>query len=252
MPRSSKSSKTSIYVIIGALLLGVLLFFARNLFKPEPLEVNQTVGAVGHPAEPSQRTPVDGTTTTMESIESHPVKVAEPVAVDISTLREDEQKSWAILQEIIKSKNDNDPRLDKDLRSLTPAFHHALQAQYKAFPMESRSERGLVTYLIARDLKTAEDLQFLKTVYEESPCLSLENCATRIHSDPHLSGIDDTSANYPQLAALFQLEKILDTKPQLLNDPNMKDHFRAVLEQASKFPVPVIQRKAAEILARLP
>ncbi len=247
--KSNPKFKRPIYLLIGALLIGAFLFFNKQKLQVDLAEKPAAIAPVGA-----------GDAVIPEQHISEPVKpealsaakLQAATVVDIASLSLLEKKSWKTFQEILLSKNDNDPRLDSDLKNLSPALHQALLAKYSSLPMESRSERGLIVFLVARDLQSPDDLKFLKSIYDESPCLSLANCGTRTESDPHISGIDDTSANYPQLTALFQLDQLLTTKPGILMDPNMKDHFRAVIEQALKFPVPAIQQKAAEIQAKIP
>ena len=54
------------------------------------------------------------------------------------------------------------------------------------------------------------------------------------------------------MAALYQLEQQLNVNPNLFRDPNKKDYFLSIIEQALKFPVPAVQKKAAEIQAKFP
>lgn len=176
--------------------------------------------------------------------------VKDKVADKVAQLSAAEQKQWQIFQEILKSKNDSDPRLDKDLHQLSDGLHQVLREKYQQLPAENRNERGLITYLLARDLKNIEDLDFLKAVYEEAPCLSLENCGVRSNSDPHLSGIDQTSMNYPQLAALYQLEKQIENNPGRFQDTGMRDHMRALINQAKQFGVPIVRNKAEELAGK--
>jgi len=153
-------------------------------------------------------------------------------------------------QEIARSKNDNDPRLDTEFRSLSPDLKKALQDFYQQMAPEKRNEKGLVVFLIARDLKTADDALFLRSVYAEEPCLSMESCKILTASDPHLSFADQVSLNYPQMAGLYQLEKKLAANPEFLKDPNLREKIRGILDQAVKYGVPSVQKRAEEIQNR--
>lgn len=180
---------------------------------------------------------------TEESPNLPPAEVVEMA----DTLNEAEAKIWQGFEEILKSKNDNDPRLDTDLRSLSTPLKQALYRRYGSIPDEDRNARGLIVFLIARDLKTTADVTFLKGVYREEPCLSLENCSVTGNETTHLSGTNQTTMNYPQLAGLHQLERQLKERPELLQDADLRAEILELLKNAENFPVPVVQNKARQI-----
>ena len=66
-----------------------------------------------------------------------------------------------ILNEIFQSKNDNDPRLDRDFNQLTLEEKQALEQQYDQLSTESRNERGTIVFLIGKNLSTQKDFDFL-------------------------------------------------------------------------------------------
>jgi hypothetical protein len=156
----------------------------------------------------------------------------------------------AVFEEILKSNNDNDPRLDSVLRQLSPETRSALYERYGKLKPEDRDGRGLIVFLIARDLSYASDVEFLAKVYQEQPCLSLGDCKNTGSDDPHFSGVNETTLNYPQFAGLFQLESQLAMRPRLLQNPEFKSQLEYLLKQAESFPVPAIADKAAEIRKR--
>ena len=86
---------------------------------------------------------------------------------EMPELPEREKSAWLALEEILKSKNDNDPRLDKDLSDLSLHFHKALYSKYQSLKPEDRNGRGTLVFLVARDLKNSADIEFLQKVYEE-------------------------------------------------------------------------------------
>ena len=187
---------------------------------------------------------VSGSVQAEESI-SETATSPEPVSVD--ALSEPEKKLWANLEEILKSKNDSDPRV-KDLVNLSANFRKALSDKYNSLKMEDRNGRGFIVFLISKELKSGSDLDFLQKVYQEPPCLSLENCAVTSRDDnPHNSGIDQTTMNYPQLVVLYQLDKQLESNPALLTDPAMRAGVLATLKQAESFPVPSVHDRAQKI-----
>lgn len=163
------------------------------------------------------------------------------------TLSQEDQKKWQTFQEIIFSRNDNDPRIDGELKDLSTVMHENLHKAYEALPDEDRNSRGLIAFLIARDLKTAADAEFLKKIYEESPCLSFDNCSVAAPADPHFDGVNQTSLNYPQLAGLYQLEKKLQSNPDILRNPELRRKVTDLLREARQFPSDPIQQRAEAI-----
>jgi hypothetical protein len=112
-----------------------------------------------------------------------------------------------ILDEIFVSKNDNDPRLDTDLRVLDENAKAAFRTKYRSLPMERRNERGTIVFLLGRNLKTADDYAFLKEVLSEAPCLSMQDCTSPLDgaltsNDEHQGSALSILLVYPQLTAL--------------------------------------------------
>ncbi len=113
-----------------------------------------------------------------------------------------------MLKEILRSGNDNDPRLDSAFNDLSPQAKGLFRQKYQQLPAEERNERGTIIYLLGRNLRSAEDWEFLHTVVNEQPCLSLADCSkeTRAVPDGHLS----ITLAYPALVALKQAERTLN------------------------------------------
>jgi hypothetical protein len=233
----TKPSRLLLIITLGALSFGALFYFAQN--------------RIGDTAATSKLQPV----VTAHAQEFPPsVNATTPAAVTPQseiTLSDVDLKKWETFHAIEQSNNDNDPRLDSDLKNLSENLRASLHKHYVGLAPEKRNQRGLVVYIIARDIKTIQDLDFLRSVYEEAPCLSMESCGSRGEHDPHLASIDESSLNYPQLVGLYQLEKQMQLNPKLLSDPNFRDRLLAAIQQASKFPVPAIQKKAEELLAKI-
>ena len=193
----------SILIVIGIILAGVWVFKTRTplvLSPADPMAASTqlVIQATATPVEPQPSTsPGAG-----DAAEKSPVrKIAD-------SLKGSDQRKFLILEEILKSKNDNDQRLDSEFKNMTPALMHALTQFYNAIPREGFNERGTIAFLYARSMKTPEDVEFPKRILSEKPCLSLGDCskdappATR--EEEHLQGISETTANYPQLTALKQ------------------------------------------------
>jgi hypothetical protein len=122
-----------------------------------------------------------------------------------------------ILDEILISKNDNDPRLDSVFRNLSPLQKQALKDKYNTIIPENRNERGTLVFLLGRELESTSDFNFLKQVVAEAPCQSLSNCTSinptaRSHDEG--SGEIDITLEYPQIVAIKALETYLTHHPK--------------------------------------
>jgi hypothetical protein len=122
-------------------------------------------------------------------------------------------RKLAVLQEILDSKNDNDPRLDSDFKTLNEVEKKALQEKYLSYVPEKLNERGTLVYLLGRNIETEKDLKFMEYVINEKPCLSMSNCS--IEAPPatgeaaHLNSVDRISLAYPQVVSVKSLENFL-------------------------------------------
>jgi hypothetical protein len=114
------------------------------------------------------------------------------------------------LRAILRSKNDNDPRLDSDFDGLTEEEKALFRREYAALPPELRNERGTIVYLLGRGPATPEDWDFLRAVAGEPPCLSLADCSRRpapgLDEDPG----DAVTLAYPALVAMSQAARVLE------------------------------------------
>ncbi len=107
-----------------------------------------------------------------------------------------------LLDEILRSKNDNDPRLDTAFNTLSEATKRLFRKRYYALAPEMRNERGTVVFLLGKNMRSQEDWDFLKAVVDEPPCLSLANCRLSKPSEAALG--DPITRAYPALVALRQ------------------------------------------------
>ena len=111
------------------------------------------------------------------------------------------------LESILASKNDNDPRLDRDFNHLSPEARRAFRRKYFQLRPEARNERGTIVYLLGKNLRAPEDWAFMKHVASEPPCLSLANCAKpAAGAEPG----DAVTLAYPSLVALKQAQRELE------------------------------------------
>jgi hypothetical protein len=244
--QQTKAFKISVF--FGALLFGVGLFFFQykdtpRFQKPSDADFSQS----NHP--PAQKSELDSHTAPGVMAPVDPgrkeMKLESPVEFS-----EADAKQWKTFQEVVFSRNDNDPRIDSELRTLSPKVHEALRKAYQAIPAENRNSRGTVVFLIARDLQTLADAEFLKKVYQEDPCLSLSDCTKAGESDPHSDGSTQTTLNYPQLAGLFQLEQRLAKNPGLIQNPDIRAEIANLLREARQFPGSSLQKRAEELQKR--
>lgn len=157
------------------------------------------------------------------------------------------RQKFEIVQDILSSKNDNDPRIDVELKTLDPLLKLVLQEKYNQLAEENRNQRGLLIYLISREIQSEQDLTFIKTVYEEPPCMSLSDCRSAGDFNPHMDSVNQVTLDYPQKVGLYQLEKSLVENAQLLSNPSFRKAAIELLQTAEKFPVPSIQKQAQKI-----
>jgi hypothetical protein len=126
-----------------------------------------------------------------------------------SALTSEDQRKITVLTEILTTKNDNDPRMDTELKDLSPAAKTAIQKKYQESVSEKRNERGTLVFVLGREIKDASELGFFKEVLSERACLSLENCekppGEHSGEEEHLESINEATTNYPQLMALRAL-----------------------------------------------
>lgn len=233
-------SKTfQIGILSGALLLAGLFYF-RTKHEEAPIEARLKPSQMDF----SKSNQLPGPTTSTTLADSKTTKIELKKTGELS---EADQKKWTVFEEILNSKNDNDPRVDQELRHLSPEMHQNLRAAYSGLPAENRNGRGFIAFLVARDLKDVQDVQFIKEIFQESPCLSFQSCGQAGAPDPHFDGINETSLNYPQLASLYQIQKQLESNPGILNSSEMKNSIKDTLREARQFPSSAVQNRAREI-----
>lgn len=200
------------------------------------------------------------TTVFVDSGQAPPaVVVASPAiqATALSSLTPREKEQLQILAEIFKSKNDNDPRMDQDLKNLSEPLKAALRKQYSETKMESRNERGTIAFLIGRELSDGRgsltDVEFLKNVLLEKPCMNLLDCSKPAASvtaeEQHLEGIHETTAHYPQLMDLRYLKLALNGSNL---SPENRAAVLAALEAARNSPNARVAQEAQTILDSIP
>lgn len=144
------------------------------------------------------------------------------------------QAKLALLEEVLRGGNDNDPRLDRDFQGLSPRAKELFRAKYRGLPPERRNERGTIVYLLGMNLASAEDWAFLREVVSEPVCLSLSDCSKR--SSGGAPGEDVTLA-YPSLVALRQAQRV-------------REQAAGVVEAARSSRAPAVARMMARLEKR--
>lgn len=156
----------------------------------------------------------------------------------------------AALNEILKTKDDNDPRLDTDFENLTSEEKKQLQEKYRGMKPEQLNERGTVIFLLGRNLKEPEDVQFLAEVLKEPTCQSLGDCKTPAPPSPS-EGQDyeeigtDLTLAYPQVVSLKVMESYLSSEEA--KDPRLVDEIQRNVDLASQSKNLIVSRLAAEL-----
>ena len=177
--------------------------------------------------------------------------IPEAILEAIEEIEKEEVPEWspkvATLSEILESRNDNDPRLDSELRDLTPEDRRELREFYRTLEWEDRNGRGTTIFLLGRNIDSEEDLDFFVEVLSEPPCLSLRNCEKA--EAKFLPSVDDHDSTkeitlaYPQVVALKSLER------EFGRESALRDMFMETLTVAIDNRNPRISRMAQSILA---
>ena len=116
---------------------------------------------------------------------SPPVRVSESYSLGISTNEEPSADPFGgvkvrIFEDIVRSKNDNDPRLDREFRDLSVDARNRFRKKYLEIPREERNALGTIIYILGKNLRTSRDWRFLAEVAAEPRCLSMVNCGRRL------------------------------------------------------------------------
>lgn len=145
------------------------------------------------------------------------------------------------LDAILAAKDDNDPRLDTDFNGLAKSTKRAFRLRYRQLAPEYRNERGTIVYLLGRNMKAAEDWEFLRQVALEEPCLSLRDCSK---PGGGAGPGDEVTLAYPSLVALKRAEQ------ELASGGPHKEEARAVIDAALASKAPAVRRMAERLRGR--
>lgn len=247
--------RTTVIISLLILIIGGLFYFwsARNggVFGPKMQAPNQE-NAAGH-VQKAGETPSPNANPSAITTPGDTTLNSPPAPPPEDSWTESTRTKIKILREILSSKNDNDPRLDRDLSLLNTEDKRALRSQYQAFPPEARNERGTVVFLVGRNLDSEADLSFFEGVLREAPCLSFTSCAERMKDepDPHLEGPLSVSLNYPQMVAMNRLELWINKTDFSKVDRAIIASAFKTLQAATLSQIAQVSQKAKELLELL-
>jgi hypothetical protein len=144
----------------------------------------------------------------------------------------------ATLEDVLRSRNDNDPRLDRDFIGLSGEAKRLFREKYLAVAPERRNERGTIVYLLGKNLQSEDDWSFFRAVVAEPPCLSLADCSksTGEAGEPG----DEVTLAYPSLVALRQAVRAAE-------EGASRSEARSVLEAAKTSKMRAVVRLAASL-----
>jgi hypothetical protein len=240
----------------------------RAFLVPIVLIVVVVVSLIGYQAYRKNQAPeAQKISSSLEGMETPP-PVASPAssAVNASPAPADAKNTqslsapdlykYGVLREIFETKNDNDPRFDTDLKNLSPELKLAFERRYAELAPEKRNERGTVAFLVAREISSAQDVEFLEKVLAEKTCLSLADCSKEAGGDSeeekHLAGINEVTASYPQLTTIQQsLARYQQLAKDPKSDPGLKQAIYHLLEGAQDSPNGRVGDAARQALSTL-
>ena len=166
-----------------------------------------------------------------------------------------EQKALATLIDILASKNDNDPRLDRDFNQLSADDKLAFQQHYRKLAAEKRNERGTIVFLLGRNLTAVADFGFLQEVLTEPACLSLADCSREERRDDrgnhedhadHYGADRELTLAYPQVVAIKSVERALEQT----GNAELTNAALATLHTAQNSRIPTVARLAGKVHER--
>ena len=147
------------------------------------------------------------------------------------------------LEEILRSRNDNDTRLDTDFNALSSEEKASFRRKYGEIPVERRNERGTIVYLLGKNMTDPQDWQFFRDVAGEAPCLSLANCAKPPNGEGDPG--DDVTLAYPSLIALKRAQRALE-------EGKSTEEARSVVTTARNSKMPAVLRLVGRIDKKFP
>lgn len=236
---------------LALILLAALLWWGKRERPPEQLPVTlpmpeasrRTPASAGLVLKPVSRPPAAAQDLPREPAVSAP---ASAPRVSAASPEVGEDKA-SLLDEMLRARNDNDPRLESAFNGLPLATRRVFREKYRRLPPEKHNQRGTIVYLLGKNLAASEDWAFLREVAGEPPCLSLADCAK---AAPDANGTvdagDEVTLAYPALVALVQAERVLAEK----SSAESRREALAVVRAGKSSAAPAVAEMAAQLEKR--
>lgn len=230
---------TSLLVLV---LLGSVAWFYSHNPRPEPVTKSAT-DSEAPAAQDTRKSEFPRAVMVIDNDSASMATQSQPGALsDVQKLE--------IVNAILSSGADNDPRLDKDLRELSPALRERLRRRYREIPNEKRNSKGTLVFLLGRNLTEPADFEFMAEVVSETPCFSLSDCSQkfpkkmvgRSEEEDHNGGLAVALA-YPQLVALHSVGRWLETGRE-------KSKVQQIIQKSLGSKVPEVVSAARELQKR--
>jgi hypothetical protein len=242
-------SNRAILILAFAVLLGTAAYFSTRSKNTGPITDVATV-SVEVPT-PTEASPAPLVSTPESARDSG--MLPSPAVVALS---ERERDQLRIVDDVVGTNADNDPRMDRDLKVLSPAVRQQLRLRYHQLASEKRNSKGTLVFLLGRNLNEPADLEFFKEVLSEPPCLSLADCThlptvTPLNEeDEHNAGLSVALA-YPQMVALHAIKRRLDQQKFASLDAVVQAKLREIVEKGLASKIPQVVAAARELQQRL-
>lgn len=185
----------------------------------------------------------DDSTKSASFNQARDTKVREDGQEQAPVLNHKDAEKFKIFLEILKSGNDQDPRLDRELKGLSEPLKRELTKKYQEMDQEKFSARGLVAFLIGRELSSSADFQFAQSVLNE-PVLVQD--AHEVPAQNHHAAVDQITRVYPQMVTLEMIEA--KWKEGGVWGEEIKKSFTPTLESLSQSRNLRIASRARELL----
>lgn len=231
-------------IVVLAVAIVLVAFLRRE--RSVPREVTRVADSRSDSATSSGAKPPPGRDAVTSDVPPPRAPVAASPSDETVATPADLEKV-RVLDEILQSKNDNDPRLDIVFRGLSPAAKRLLRDKYATLPSEKLNEKGTIVFLLGREVREPADVAFLGKVVHEPACLSLSDCqkARADEGDPSLDHAAGVTLAYPKLVAVKAMETYLKRRDR---DPGLSPQAWDELKRAAQSPVPQVARLAQKIL----
>lgn len=157
------------------------------------------------------------------------------------------QEKVMLLREILASKNDNDPRLDTEFKSLSTQTKILMKKEYKSMKPENFNEKGTIVFLLGHNLTDQDDFNFLSQVLSEPPCLSLKDCSHLPEQGDQEDSFNRITLVYPQIVSLKAIENYLSANS---GDPALRKRAAEILKQATQSASSTVSQEARSFVRR--